>query len=101
MRISSVVDSTRKEFSKGARFAPFMKNKLQRDYGRTELHFITFSCYRRRPSLNGAHSAQQLTDSRQLFVAPTATQLCVVGQPPLQCLAGCLLQQRQDFAARA
>ena len=29
-----------------------MKNKLQRYYGRKELHFITFSCYQRRPSLS-------------------------------------------------
>jgi putative transposase len=26
-----------------------MKNKLQRYYGRKELHFITFSCSQRRP----------------------------------------------------
>jgi len=31
---------------------PFMKNKLRRYYGRKELHFITFSCYQRRPFLN-------------------------------------------------
>ena len=30
-------------------FPPPMKNKLQRYYGRKELHFITFSCYQRRP----------------------------------------------------
>jgi hypothetical protein len=29
-----------------------MKNKLQRYYGRKELHFITFSCYQRKPFLN-------------------------------------------------
>jgi hypothetical protein len=29
-----------------------MKNKPQRYYGRKELHFITFSCYQRKPFLN-------------------------------------------------
>jgi putative transposase len=29
-----------------------MKNKLKRDYGRKELHFITFSCDERGPFLN-------------------------------------------------
>jgi putative transposase len=28
-----------------------MKNKLIRCYGRKDLHFITFSCYQRRPLL--------------------------------------------------
>ncbi len=28
-----------------------MRNRLQRLYGRGDLHFITFSCYRRRPFL--------------------------------------------------
>jgi Transposase IS200 like len=44
------------EFSKGAGFAPIMKNKLQRHDGRKELHFITFSCYQRRPLLNGVRA---------------------------------------------
>jgi putative transposase len=39
-------------FSKGAGVSPPMKNKLQRYYGRKELHFITFSCYQRRPFLS-------------------------------------------------
>lgn len=29
-----------------------MRNKLRRYYGRKELHFITFSCYQRRPLLD-------------------------------------------------
>jgi putative transposase len=29
----------------------FMRNRLQRLYGRGDLHFVTFSCYRRRPLL--------------------------------------------------
>jgi hypothetical protein len=41
---------------KGCGVAPFMKNKLQRYYGRKELHFITFSCYQRRPLLNGVRA---------------------------------------------
>jgi putative transposase len=28
-----------------------MRNRLQRLYGRGDLHFVTFSCYRRRPLL--------------------------------------------------
>jgi putative transposase len=35
---------------KGAGFAS-MRNPLQRYYGRGDLHFVTFSCYRRRPLL--------------------------------------------------
>jgi putative transposase len=35
---------------KGAGFA-LMRNPLQRFYGRGDLHFVTFSCYRRRPLL--------------------------------------------------
>src|SRR5262245_19917046 len=38
-----------------------MKHKLQRYYGRKDLHFITFSCYQRRPLLGSAHA-------RNLFV---------------------------------
>lgn len=34
---------------KGYAGFPLMKNKLKRYYGRRELHFITFSCYERRP----------------------------------------------------
>jgi putative transposase len=43
---------------KGAGFAS-MRNPLQRYYGRGDLHFITFSCYRRRPLLGtrGARDA--------------------------------------------
>lgn len=33
-----------------------MKNKLQRYYGRNELHFITFSCYQRRPLLDSVRA---------------------------------------------
>jgi putative transposase len=33
-----------------------MKNKLQRYYGRKELHFVTFSCYQRRPLLHGVRA---------------------------------------------
>ena len=35
---------------KGAGFAP-MRNPLRRYYGLGDLHFVTFSCYRRRPFL--------------------------------------------------
>jgi putative transposase len=38
-----------------------MKNKLKRYYGRKDLHFITFSCYERRPLLGSARA-------RNLFV---------------------------------
>jgi len=33
-----------------------MRNRLQRHYGRGDLHFITFSCYRRRPYLGTARA---------------------------------------------
>lgn len=33
-----------------------MKNKLKRYYGRKDLHFITFSCYQRKPLLGSAHA---------------------------------------------
>jgi putative transposase len=33
-----------------------MRNRLQRLYGRGDLHFVTFSCYRRRPFLGGARA---------------------------------------------
>ncbi len=33
-----------------------MRNPLKRHYGRGDLHFITFSCYRRRPLLGTARS---------------------------------------------
>jgi putative transposase len=35
---------------KGAGFSS-MRNPLRRHYGRDDLHFVTFSCYRRRPLL--------------------------------------------------
>ena len=35
---------------KGAGFSS-MRNPLRRHYGRGDLHFVTFSCYRRRPLL--------------------------------------------------
>ena len=38
-----------------------MRNKLKRYYGRRDLHFVTFSCYRRRPLLGTARA-------RTLFV---------------------------------
>src|SRR5258708_6195886 len=38
---------------KGAGFSS-MPNSLQRRYGQGELHFITFSCFRRRPLLGAA-----------------------------------------------
>lgn len=43
-------------FSKGARVFLLMKNKLIRYYGRKELHFITFSCYQRKPLLGSAYA---------------------------------------------
>ena len=33
-----------------------MRNPLQRFYGRGDLHFVTFSCYRRRPLLGSARA---------------------------------------------
>lgn len=39
----------------------YMKRKLQRDYGRKDLHFITFSCFQRRSLLESARA-------RNLFV---------------------------------
>jgi putative transposase len=33
-----------------------MRNRLQRLYGRGDLHFVTFSCYRRRPLLGKARA---------------------------------------------
>jgi len=46
---------------KGCAGFPSMKNKLKRYYGRRELHFITFSCYERRPLLGSVRA-------RNLFV---------------------------------
>jgi putative transposase len=40
---------------KGAGFSS-MRNPLQRHYGRGDLHFVTFSCYRRRPLLGTARA---------------------------------------------
>src|SRR5208282_5083121 len=39
----------------------FMKTKLRRYYGRKDLHFITFSCYQRKPLLGSPRG-------RDLFV---------------------------------
>ena len=36
-----------------------MRNRLQRLYGRGDLHFITFSCYRRRPLLGTPRARYQ------------------------------------------
>jgi putative transposase len=33
-----------------------MRNPLRRHYGRGDLHFVTFSCYRRRPFLGTRHA---------------------------------------------
>src|SRR5260370_28333736 len=33
-----------------------MRNPLRRHYGRGDLHFVTFSCYRRRPLLGTGHA---------------------------------------------
>jgi putative transposase len=40
---------------KGAGFSS-MRNPLRRHYGRGDLHFVTFSCYRRRPLLGTARA---------------------------------------------
>jgi putative transposase len=40
---------------KGAGFSS-MRNPLKRYYGRDDLHFVTFSCYRRRPYLGTARA---------------------------------------------
>ena len=42
-------------------FPRMKKNKLKRYYGRKDLHFVTFSCYERRPLLGSARA-------RNLFV---------------------------------
>ena len=51
-----VADPSR--FSKGLGFGAlyFMANKLMRIYGRSHLHFITFSCYRRVPFLRSVRA---------------------------------------------
>jgi putative transposase len=46
---------------KGCAGLSCMKNKLKRYYGRRDLHFITFSCYERRPLLGSMRA-------RNLFV---------------------------------
>src|ERR1700739_3196769 len=38
------------------RVLTLMRNPLKRYYGRGDLHFVTFSCYRRRPLLGTARS---------------------------------------------
>src|SRR5690242_16390708 len=40
------------DFQRVRGFSLFMKNKLKRYYGRKDLHFITFSCYQRKPLLD-------------------------------------------------
>jgi REP-associated tyrosine transposase len=35
---------------------PKMRNKLKRYYGKGDLHFLTFSCYRRKPLLGSAQA---------------------------------------------
>ena len=37
-----------------------MRNPLKRYYGRGDLHFVTFSCYRRLPLLGNRHSRDRL-----------------------------------------
>jgi len=44
-------------FDFSAARASLMRNPLRRFYGRGDLHFVTFSCYRRRPYL-GTHRAR-------------------------------------------
>ena len=39
---------------KGCVVFSFMRNKLKRYYGRKDRHFITFSCYQRKPLLGSA-----------------------------------------------
>ena len=36
-----------------------MRNPLRRYYGRRDLHFVTFSCYRRRPYLGTRRARDQ------------------------------------------
>jgi putative transposase len=38
-----------------------MRNRLRRYYGRGDLHFITFSCYRRRPFLGSVRARHRFT----------------------------------------
>ncbi len=70
-----------------------MRNPLKRYYGRGDLHFVTFSCYRRRPLLGTARSRDcfvkilDLVRSQQNFrllgfvVMPEHVHL-LVGEPP-------------------
>ena len=37
-----------------------MRNALKRHYGQGDLHFVTFSCYRRRPLLGTARARNRL-----------------------------------------
>ena len=57
-------------FKRCAGLSP-MKNKLKRYYGRKDLHFITFSCYQRRPLLGSARArdtfVKTLADVRERY----------------------------------
>jgi putative transposase len=90
-----------------------MRNPLQRYYGRGDLHFITFSCYRRKPYLATARARNQFVKilgqvrSRYRFqllgyvVMPEHVHL-VIGEPkkgtPSQVLQ--VLKQRVSRALR-
>jgi putative transposase len=57
---------------KGAGFDfPSMRNPLRRHYGQGDLHFVTFSCYRRRPYLGTIRArncfVQVLKETRKRF----------------------------------
>lgn len=57
--------------------AQAMINKLERRYGQRHLHFITCSCYRRRPWLGTARKREALL--RVLHEVRERYQFCLVG----------------------
>jgi putative transposase len=88
-----------------------MRNPLRRDYGRGDLHFITFSCYRRRPNLGTARARHRflkiLNEVRQRFgfqllgyvVMPEHVHL-IIGEPK-KCTPSQVLQVLKQRVSRA
>jgi len=54
-----------------------MRNRLQRLYGRGDLHFITFSCYRRRPFLGTPRARHRFVNRLDQVRTRYASWLCV------------------------
>ena len=52
-----------------------MRNPLQRYYGRGDLHFITFSCYRRRPYLGTARARDRFVKILDKYASRYGFQL--------------------------